>query len=141
MKLATIVCDTDFLIKISTDPLHTLGFDFFYENELVTLPVIVMELEGLARNPNKKASRLAKSTLRQLRGGRKVKVVNRLDRDYFDIREADHILVEFVKFDPKERMLATLDGSLLSRLELLGLPYLTLRKNRPFFHTHTGQRI
>jgi hypothetical protein len=45
--------------------------------------------------------------------------------------QADAALLKFVREDPKSRMVATLDGELLSDLDGQGLPYFTLSSNRP----------
>ena len=44
--------------------------------------------------------------------------------------DADNALLEFVMASPNTRAVATLDGSLLKRLEKMGLPYLTLSKGK-----------
>jgi rRNA-processing protein FCF1 len=129
--MASILCDTDFLIKISNDPIPALDFkQLSKENEFVVLPSVLGELKGLSASKNSRTARRARVALRVIDESRFAKPIFEIRSN---VREADIDLVSFVMAKPRERIIATLDGSLLSRLDKLGLPYLTLSKERPLF--------
>ncbi len=128
----TIVCDTDFLIKIVTQPLPKVEPEFFSSNRFVTIANVERELVGLSRRDNSRVSKEAKSVLRMIRETDKIQIAS-LDEHRDSRSETDNLLFEFVKTDQSNRILATLDGSLLSRLEKKKLPYVTLRNNRLYF--------
>jgi rRNA-processing protein FCF1 len=131
--MSLILCDTDFLIKASTQPLPELAQILSTsEYQLATLPKIEAELKGLLRSENKVTSRKAKTALESL-DSKRVKVIDqKLGKSKAD---ADVLLVEYAAKSKDQVIVATLDHSILSVLEKRRLPYLTLRKNRPFFRS------
>jgi rRNA-processing protein FCF1 len=137
--LAKIVFDTDFLIKISNDPIPKFDLlELSKEHEFLVIPPVLQELEGLQKTRKVNTAKRARQTLRVIREKKFFKVLRTTGRDVEkrdmpSFRETDHILVEFIMEKPSDRILATMDGSLLSRLGRLGLPYLTLRNGRALF--------
>jgi rRNA-processing protein FCF1 len=133
--LALIVCDTDFLIKISNDPLAKVDLKELLENnQFVVLPSVVREIAGLERNAKPRTARRARMAHQVITESNRFKIVSTAKgASENSAREADHELMEFISEKPKERTLATLDGSLLSRFERRGLPYITLSKGKLFF--------
>ena len=131
--MTLILCDTDFLIKATTQPLPELAqFLSSPEYELATLAKIESELRGLLRSENKVTSRKAKTALGSLEL-KKVKVIDqKLEKSRAD---ADVLLVDYASKSKDQVIVATLDHSILSILEKRRLPYLTLHKNRPFFRS------
>ncbi|HZW57028.1 MAG TPA: hypothetical protein VFF30_12125 [Nitrososphaerales archaeon] len=135
-----LLVDTDFLIKIANDPLPKLDFlalasDF----TLATTPSVVRELEGLAKSQNRTVMRRATTALDFVKQGTKKANVKVLPGTSKRRVEADLELVEIAKADIRDRVvIATLDHSLLSRLDKLKIPYLTLRRDRPFFSFSSG---
>jgi rRNA-processing protein FCF1 len=137
--LSLIVFDTDFLIKISNDPLPKIDFkELSLNNEFAILPSVIREIKGLGRNLNPTTSKRAKTTERFLHDLKKFDFVLVREQKSDPNIDADEALIEFVKENPQQRILATLDGSLLSKFEELSLPYITLSKGRLLFHP--GQR-
>ncbi|MGI0079654.1 MAG: hypothetical protein ACRECH_08515 [Nitrososphaerales archaeon] len=133
-----IVCDSDFLMKIVNDPLPKFDWKFLsIENEFVTLPCVLRELGGLASGTTGKASMKARNTLNVLSSSKYVKTTPEPE----DHGEVDFALLQFVSRNPNERILATLDGSLLAALEKRGLGYLTLSSDKPLIHEPRQQRI
>jgi len=129
-----ILCDTDFLIRVSTQPLPELAqFLSSSEYELTTLPKIEAELRGLLRSENKSTAKKAKTALQSI-DGKKIKV---LDQEAAKSKnaDADVLLVDYAASSKKQVIVATLDHSILSVLERRRLPYLTLHKDRPFFRS------
>lgn len=127
-----IVLDTDFLIKITNDPLPSFDLvQLSKEYDLATLPLVLRELRGLARNEVNKTSKRARNTLRFLDEGPGKVRVNLLSRESSSDPETDSELVEFARDSEDKVVIATLDHSLLSRLEKLGVSYLTLKNNKP----------
>jgi rRNA-processing protein FCF1 len=125
-------------MKITNDPLP--GFDWAElskENKFVTIPAVLSELNGLSKSKKRKTSRRAANTLSLIEGK---KIVDSI-ANKTEFGDADIALLEFVRARPKDRALATMDGSLLSRLEKLGLPYLTLSRGRALFKTKPRANI
>lgn len=129
-----LVLDTDFLIKATSQPLPELA-DFLASSrfELVTLPKIKEELNGLTKSSNAATARKARLALQSLNAG----PIEILKHNVSDSRltDADVLLIEFAENSDGHVVVATLDHHLLSSLERRKLPYLTLRKNRPFFRS------
>jgi rRNA-processing protein FCF1 len=128
--MARIVCDTDFLMKVTSEPLP--GFHAFIENSdfvLTTIPQVVRELEGLTLNEKSLTSRKATNVLRLI--GTSIHLVEKGNAEDRSI-ETDLALYEQASRLDKSSFVATLDGKLLQRFEKNKLPYLTLRRNRPF---------
>lgn len=132
-----IVCDSDFLINTTSRPLPELA-EFLESSgfEFVTLPKIVEELEGLALSKKPATAKKAKTALRSIEAG-KVKIIHQAIFSSTKKTDADAVLLHYAaKNTDKERIvIATLDHSLLSVLERMRLPYLTLRKDRPHFRS------
>ncbi len=141
----TIILDTDFIIKITNDPLprfdyHKLALEF----TLSTTPSVVSELEGLSREKNSSAGRRARNALRLLQepsGSQGRITILKTDSRSKNKREADEDLLELARKNPEEYLIATMDHSLLSRLEVEGLRYLTLRNDGPLFSRSAGDRV
>jgi rRNA-processing protein FCF1 len=130
--MTLIVCDTDFLLKVTTEPLPEVAQVLAESNyELVTLPKIEAELHGLSRSNNHPTARKARTALQALSRG-SVKILKEKMRSSNN-SDADALLVDFAERSKSSAIIATLDHSILSVLERKRLPYLTLRKNRPFF--------
>lgn len=55
--------------------------------------------------------------------------------------DADDALIEFVEEDPQRRLVATLDGDLLSALESKRMPYLTLSSGRPLIASRRAMHL
>ncbi len=73
---------------------------------------------------------------------RKIRLVEDLKSTH---GETDQDLFDFVMNSPQDRVVASLDGSLLSKLERSGMPYITLSSDKPFIHgynraIHLSQR-
>jgi rRNA-processing protein FCF1 len=137
--LALIVCDTDFLIKISNDPLPRVRLgELSKDYKFVIIPSVIRELSGLEKHANPRTARRARMVDRVIRESKRFKLSLFKGDEKNSTLEADDALIEFVKRNPKERILATLDGSLLSRFERTGLPYLTLSKGKLFFRPSQG---
>jgi rRNA-processing protein FCF1 len=128
-KIRQLICDTDFLIKITGEPLPALA-EFLTKEDfgLVTIPAVVRELRGLTRSTNGSTSRKAITALRCV--GSVVKVVD--DKKSAQNTEADVELYELARSHGNNSIVATLDGKLLSRFERNRLSYFTLRHDRPF---------
>jgi rRNA-processing protein FCF1 len=134
VNLPFIVCDTDFLIKISTAPLPKFAaFLSEFGYELATLPKIVSELNGLTLSTNVATARKAKSALQTIQDSA-VKVL-KYDFPISEKTDADAMLVEFSASSRDNVVIATLDHSLLSILEKRRLPYLTLSNDRPVYRS------
>jgi rRNA-processing protein FCF1 len=127
-----ILCDTDFLIKVTTEPLPAVA-SFLDDSgfELVTLAKVQEELRGLTQSRNQSTARKAKLALGSLATGA-VKILKSPSPKGTD---ADILLLEFAANSKRQTIIASLDHTLLSILEKRKLPYLTLRKNRPFFRS------
>jgi len=127
--LPFIVCDTDFLIKATSQPVPALAsFLSEFGYQLSTLPRIEQELRGLSLSKTPTTARKAKSALRTISTGT-VKLLK--DKDFNEKTDADSILIEFASRTRENVVVATLDHTLLSILERRRLPYLTLRNDRP----------
>ena len=136
--LFQIVCDTNFLMKIFNDPLPKFDWkSLSSENEFVTLSCVVRELRGLSSRTAGKTSMRARNTLNALDSGGLIKIIPEVEGN----AEVDFALLDFVRQEPKVRILATLDGSLLSSLEKTGLGYLTLSFDKALIHRPRQQRI
>ena len=136
--VAVIACDTDFLIKIANDPLPKFDWQTLSrQNEFCTLPSIVRELSNLKSSRQRQTAKRAVMALSIVgaHSTSKVKVLtveSTSNRIWIDKNApADEALIAFVSEEQKSRMVATLDGDLLSRLEAQGMPYMTLSSDRP----------
>jgi rRNA-processing protein FCF1 len=145
--MATIACDTDFLIKIANDPLPKFDWTALSsQNEFCTLPCIVRELTNLKSSRQRQTSRravMALSIIGQVPSS-KIKLLTTKDSKPKWAEKsisADEALVEFVKEDGRKRMVATLDGELLSKLDTGGLPYLTLSSGRPLLSSGRAMHL
>ncbi len=145
--MALIACDTDFLIKIANDPLPKFDWTALSkQNEFCTLPSIVRELTNLKSSRQRQTSRravMALSIIGQIPSS-KIKVLTIEDSQPKWAEKsvsADEALVEFVAEDPRKRMVATLDGELLSKLDTSGLPYLTLSSDRPLLASRRAMHL
>lgn len=142
-----IVCDSDFIIKLANDPIPALDWSkVSRENQFVTIAPVLRELKGLTKNRLKsKTARRARAAVNLVEKFQLIRAVTSGEGEGEHPRstkeETDTMLIEFVRTLPKDRMLATMDGSLLSRAERLGLPYMTLSRGRPLFHRGREQRI
>ena len=130
--MAQVVFDTNFLMKVTSQPLPALR-DFLVNSDLIltTIPVVVKELEGLALNRKPLTSRKATNALRFV--GTSIQLMQ-CSAESPQV-EADIALYEQAKSLDDGSFVATLDGKLLSRFEKNKLPYLTLRHDRPFVRT------
>lgn len=138
VDMAQIVCDTNFLMKITRESLPSFS-EFISENhfEITTISAVVRELDGLRMNKRISVARESRNCLSLI--GKKIRlrdhaICNEPDKD------ADIELFELAKNLDEDSFVATLDGKLLSRFERNGLPYLTLRNDKPFvrsFHRAT----
>ena len=127
--MPTLLCDTDFLIKITNEPIPELRQ--FLQNSgfvLGTLPIIERELKGLEQSRKIATARKAGLALQSVGKFIHVEVGHSKGN-----AEADLQLVDFAEYSADNVAIATLDGSLLSKLEKKRLPYLTLRNDRPFY--------
>jgi rRNA-processing protein FCF1 len=128
-----IICDTDFLIKATTQPLPALaGLLSTSGYELSTLPRIERELKGLAQSRKPTTSRNAKTALRAISTG-VVKLLEQVTNSS-QTTDADLLLIDYA-MKSNATVIATLDHTLLSILERKRLPYLTLRNDRPILKT------
>jgi rRNA-processing protein FCF1 len=133
--MLTIVWDTDLLIKICNDSLPNVDLrQLSKENEFVVLPGVIQEIKGLTKSESLRTSRRAQMTLRVMKEMPLFKEQSTRHDDVSSRIEMDERLIEFVKKKPEDRILGTLDGTLLSRMEKLGLPYLTLSKGKLYVH-------
>jgi rRNA-processing protein FCF1 len=133
--LTLIVFDTDFLIKTTTEPLPEVAeFLGNSEYELVTLTKIESELKGLVLSEDQKTARKARAALRTLSDG-KVKVLRYPVKPSSRNTDADALLIDFAANSHDQAVIATMDRSILAILERRRMPYLTLRKDRPFFRS------
>ncbi|MHB8567052.1 MAG: hypothetical protein ACYC7D_02460 [Nitrososphaerales archaeon] len=129
---ATIILDTDFLIKITNDPLPKFDYQrVSNEYSFATIPAVISELKGLRRHRTLKTARRAGNALRALADTGTVKVLEESEREE-EGSEADARLIELAD-ESGDFIIATMDHSLLSLLEKNGAAYLTLRNNRPLF--------
>lgn len=130
--MSTIVLDTDFLIKISNDPLPSLNLrEIASQYTLSTIPQVITELEGLRHHKEKKTARRAKNAFNVVKNNQSpfIKIEILKEPRAKEGREADLELMELAR--KSNATIATLDHSLLSKLDIEGLNYLTLRKDRP----------
>ncbi len=131
-NFSILVCDTDFLIKITNSPLPEFQTYVLQSGiTLATVPAVVRELKGLANNRHPLTAKRARNALNLV--GNKIKIIEDSDRKV-DL-EADIVLTEFVKDHRETALLSTLDARLLSRLERLGVSYLTLHRDKPFIRS------
>ena len=133
--MVLIVCDTDFLMKVTVQPMPELAA--FLANpdfEITTIPRIEKELKGLSLSRKPSTAKNAGTALRALH--QSVKLVSQAPSS--ENADADRLLVDFAERSKDEAVVATLDGTLLSTLERKKLPYLTLRNNRPFYRTFSS---
>lgn len=128
--MMVLVFDTDFLMKVTNEPLPAFRrmLDEF-DCELVTLPSVKRELKGLLSSRINKTSRYARNALHAIDA-------NIVRVDDIDGRssspEADVDLIDYVSNLAGDSFVVSLDGALLSELERKHIPYVTLRKDRPF---------
>lgn len=128
--LTVIVWDTDFLVKISNDPLPKVDLrELSKENEFVIIPEVIQEIRGLARSRNRTTARRAEMALRAIEDSKFFKNT-KLEGARQPAKETDEVLIEVIRIKPDERTLATMDGTLLSSMEKSGLPYMTLSKGK-----------
>ena len=128
-NFSMLICDTDFLIKVTNSPLsefHTFMLDS--RLTLATVPAVVGELKGLSNNRHPLTSKRVRNALSMIDS--KIKIIG--DPDLKVGVEADNALIEFAKNHREIVLVSTLDARLLSRLERLRLSYLTLRRDKPF---------
>lgn len=131
-----IVFDTDFIIKVSNDPLPKLDWNSLrLENELLVLSSVIRELNGLSERKDRNTSKRARNALKFLESGQLRVVPDDMAID------ADVALIRFAEQNSNERIVATLDGDLLSALEKNHMGYLTLSSNKPLIHRPGQQRI
>jgi rRNA-processing protein FCF1 len=130
--MTTVLCDTDFLLKITTQPLPELSrFLAEFKLELATLPRIEAEIQGLSRSQDQRTARKARTALLAI-SQYPVKILK--DRIEAPKKtDADVLLIDCAEKSRPTIIVATLDHSILSVLQRKRLPYLTLRKDRPFF--------
>jgi rRNA-processing protein FCF1 len=123
-----LLCDTNFLIKITNDPIPELK-PFLQSSGFVlaTLPIIERELKGLQQSKTNSTARKANLALQSLGKFIRVETGYRKGR-----AEADAQLVDYEENSEEDVVIATMDGNLLSKLEKKRLPYFTLRNDRPF---------
>jgi rRNA-processing protein FCF1 len=130
--MTRVLCDTDFLLKITTEPLPEFSrFLAEFRLELATLPRIEAEIRGLSRSQNQRTARKARTALLAI-SQYPVKIL----RDRVEApkkTDADVLLIDCAEKSRPTIIVATLDHSILSVLQRKRLPYLTLRKDRPFF--------
>lgn len=131
--MSTIVLDTDFLIKISNDPLPSLDLrEIARQYTLSTIPQVMTELEGLTHHKEKKTARRARNAFNVLKDNQSptnIKIEILKEPRAQEGGEADLELMELAR--KSNLTIATLDHSLLSKLDIEGLNYLTLRNDRP----------
>ena len=131
--MSKLVCDTNFLMKITSESLPTFS-DFISKNhfDITTISSVVRELNGLRMSKKNSVARNANNCLNMM--GKKIRL---LDSGRFTElgKEADIELFELAKNLEEGSFVATLDGKLLSRFERSRLPYLTLRNDRPFLRS------
>lgn len=133
VSMTKVVCDTDFLMKVTNEPVPKLR-EFLESSdiELVTLPSVLRELTGLSSSSNQKTKKYARNALRTIED----KLVQVEKEETGRSVDADVALLDFALH--RTVMIATLDGGLLSNLESRGISYLTLRNNRPFSREFGG---
>jgi rRNA-processing protein FCF1 len=128
--MPTLLCDTDFLIKVTNEPVPQLRASLQSSGfTLATLPIIERELKGLQRSKINSTARKARLALQSI--GKSIQVIK--SGKPGSNADADLQLLDFEEISPADVVIATLDGNLLSKLEKKRLPYFTLRKDRPFF--------
>ncbi len=139
----TIVWDTDLLIKISNDPLPKVNLkELAKENNFIVVPSVLGEILGLAKSANNSTAKRARTTLTVIESSGMFSGSHEFEGKKVPAGETDEVLIELIKAKPKERILGTMDGSLLSRMEKLRLPYMTLSNGRMLFHPFSrGQHI
>jgi rRNA-processing protein FCF1 len=139
--LVSIACDTDFLIKIVNDPLPKFDISsLLSENEFVVTQQVLREISGLTSSKTPTTSRRARAVRRMIEEEKHFRVLKKVEQEIPASVDADIALIEFVKASPNTRAVATLDGSLLTRLERMGLPYLTLSKGKMLTRFKQGAR-
>ena len=129
--MGQLICDTDFLIKVTNTPLPSLRA--FVENSgfnFSTIPEVVKELEGLTFSDKPLTARKAANVLRLV--GKSIHVTESKVAVGNHKIETDIALFERAKSLDGDSFIATLDGKLLSRFEKNNLPYFTLRHDKPF---------
>ena len=128
--MPTLLFDTDFLIKVTNEPVPDLRS--FLDSSgfvLATLPVIEKELKGLQLSKKNSTSRKARLALLSVEKFVSVIKSGKIRSN----ADADVQLIDFEENSGDDVVIATLDGNLLSKLEKKRLPYLTLRNDRPLY--------
>ena len=128
--MTMIVCDTDFLMKVTNEPIPKLRQMLqSSEYELVAIPSVLRELKGLASSSNQKTARYARNALRAVEDKL---VLSKVGASPAPKTEADIAILDFALNQVESVVVATLDGTLFSELESRRVSYLTLRNDRPF---------
>jgi rRNA-processing protein FCF1 len=132
--LAFVICDTDFLIKISNDPLPKVNLkEFLRDKKLIVLPSVFREIKGLEKSKSPTVAKRARRTRQVLKESQQFELISEREVILGSLAtEAEREIMEFVMEKPEERTAATLDGSFLSCLERKGLPYITLSRGKLF---------
>jgi|GEM_PF-700882 rRNA-processing protein FCF1 len=145
-----IVLDTDFLIKITNDPLPKFDRAILERSNLATLSYVIDELKGLLNNERRKTASRARRALDFLESNRqRIHIIPKQALHKGRTRRqqgnkecegfVDRALLDFAKENPLTRIVATLDSSILSDCESLGLSYLTIRQGRAFLRLRKEQ--
>ena len=123
--------DTDFLIKVANDPVSRLDLSqLASEYTVSTLPSVIAELEGLSQHKERKTARRASNALRIVNQKESKIRIEVLDLPRQGREKVDSALIDLAKREDGATI-ATMDHSLLSRLERMRLPYLTLSDDKP----------
>ena len=129
-KMRQLICDTDFLIRVTSAPMPEFAEFLQQENfRIATIPAVVRELRGLTMSKLPSTARKALNALRAV--GKFVDVINENVPD-LEANEADLELHALACLLHDGSIVATLDGNLLSRFERNHLPYFTFRSDKPF---------
>lgn len=129
VKIRQLICDTDFLIRVTSAPIPEFARFVQQENfRIVTIPAVVRELRGLTRSKFPSTARKALNALRAV--GKFVHIIDEVPD--LKANEADLELHALAGLLHDGSIVATLDGKLLSRFERNHLPYFTFRSDKPF---------
>ena len=109
-KMRQLICDTDFLIRVTSAPMPEFAEFLQQENfRIATIPAVVRELRGLTMS---KLPSTARKALNALRADCKfVDVINENVPD-LEANEADHELDGLACLLNDGSIVATLDGNL-----------------------------
>ena len=134
-----LVLDTDFLIRITNDPVRRLDLkQLATEFTIATIPSVLRELQGLSRHGENKTARRASNALRVIEEKGSEIAIQILPEGVSREEEVDLTLVDLAKKGGVT--VATMDHSLLSKLERMRLPYLTLRADNPLMRTFSREQ-